>query len=230
MREKRHTSPKAISSLESLDGRVLLSAASVAHVVHHAPAAIHVSSQHHQANGSAAANRPAIAVPAFVGGGPSLAAMNFAIAAPAPTSSGPSPVLPRPVSPPSLAAPTPTPIPTPTDIQNIKNGVLAKAGQYLYEVYQEFAQSGNSGNFQSPLSNMIEISGSMVGVKVHTPDTNALSSTLTSVGMVIQATDPNSGTIQGLLPIAQLPTVAQIPVVTSITPVFLPKLSGMASL
>jgi hypothetical protein len=110
-----------------------------------------------------------------------------------------------------------------TDIGDVKNGPLAKAGQDLIAIYQAYGPSG-SGHLTSSGGASVEVVGSSVGVQVRTSgDVNALVATLRSMGMQIRATDPNTHIVAGLLPIAQLPNLAQLSHVTSITPILKPR-------
>jgi hypothetical protein len=112
-----------------------------------------------------------------------------------------------------------------TDIGDVKNGPLAKAGQDLIAVYQAFGPSG-TGHLTSSGGASVEVVGSSVGVQVRTSgDVNALVATLTGMGMQVQGTDPNTHIVAGLLPIAQLPNLAQLSQVTSIIPITIPRLA-----
>jgi len=177
-----------------------------------------------------------------------VAAMNAAqVANPTPATQGLSVATPQtqnpslPVSPPaqaqSLAAvPTgglnavnPTnPVPSATtDIGDAKNGPLAKAGQDLITIYQEFQASGGSSTFVSSKAGLIVIQGSNVGVVVNwngTGDFNAFVTELTDLGMQVQATDARTGNVQGLLPIDQLPNVVQLPQTRALNPIYRPVL------
>jgi len=115
---------------------------------------------------------------------------------------------------------------TPGDPSDVKNGPLAKAGQDLITVYTQFEAAGESDDFTltGPLASIIRIQGNTVGVDVGTAPSNisAMTSTLTGLGMQITATDPTTGKIEGFLPIAQLPAVAQNPDVLTIGPNYVP--------
>jgi len=97
----------------------------------------------------------------------------------------------------------------------------------IYQQYLQFVNSGGSGTFSSSLSNLIQIQGTSVGVKVHgtgTGDFNALVFSLKSMGMQISATDAVTQTVVGMMPITDLPAVAQGQQTLSVTPQYLPKL------
>jgi hypothetical protein len=112
---------------------------------------------------------------------------------------------------------------TATEIGDVKNGPLAKAGPDLIAIYQAFGPSG-SGHLTSSAGASIEVVGDSVGVQVRTSgDVNALVATLSNMGMQIRGTDPNTHIVAGLLPVAQLVTLAQLPDVTSITPISNPR-------
>jgi len=110
-----------------------------------------------------------------------------------------------------------------TDIGDVKNGPMAKAGQDLIAIYQAFGPSG-SGHLTSSGGASVEVVGSSVAVQVRTSgDVNALAAALSSMGMQIRGTDPNTHIVAGLLPIAQLPNLAQLSQVTSIIPISKPR-------
>lgn len=117
---------------------------------------------------------------------------------------------------------------TSTDVSDIKNGPLAKAGQQLIEVYTQYHDFNGSGDFTltGDLANYIRIQGDSVGVDVGTAPSQManVEATLKSLGMQITATDATTGTIEGYLPIAQLPTVAQDSNVLTLSPNYLPVL------
>ncbi|SIO58980.1 hypothetical protein SAMN05444166_5882 [Singulisphaera sp. GP187] len=120
----------------------------------------------------------------------------------------------------------PLQIPATTDIGDVKNGPLAKAGQSLigvYQDYQQYMEAGGNGPFASPLGANVMIEGTSVGVMIRGADWNALQTTLVELGMQIRATDPNTKSVEGLLPIAQLPTVAQLALVIAVSPIYKPK-------
>jgi hypothetical protein len=115
---------------------------------------------------------------------------------------------------------------TPVDIDEVKNGPLAKAGQDLIEVYNQFTNSGGGDDFAltGPLAERIRIQGNSVGVDVSAGPGNMVSmvSTLEALGMQVTATDATTGKIEGFLPIAQLPAAAQNSDVLTIAPNYIP--------
>ncbi|WP_406695141.1 hypothetical protein V5E97_29305 [Singulisphaera sp. Ch08] len=116
--------------------------------------------------------------------------------------------------------------PTTTDIGDVKNGPLAKAGQSLigvYQDYQQYMEAGGNGHFTSPRGANVIIDGSNVGVVIRGEDWVALQAALSELGMQVRATDPNTKSIEGLLPIAQLPTVAQLSLVSAVNPIYRPR-------
>jgi hypothetical protein len=111
---------------------------------------------------------------------------------------------------------------TTTDVGDIQNGPLAKAGQQLIALYQQFQQNGSVTPAQARL---LMISGSSVGVDIRVSgDVNTASTQLTGMGMKVSAVDPSTHTVEGLLPINQLLNVAQLSNTVSITPIFRPML------
>jgi len=110
-----------------------------------------------------------------------------------------------------------------TDVGDVKNGPLAKAGARLIALYQSFVNSG--GQETSARAGSIQVVGNQVRVDIRgTTSVGALASTLSSMGMQVEHTDANTRTVEGLLPISQLPAVAQLSQVTTISPVSNPVL------
>jgi len=119
--------------------------------------------------------------------------------------------------------PTPKTSATTTDVGDVKNGPLAKAGQGLIALYQDFQQFSGSGTFTSTHAANIETVGTSVRVDIRgTGDVGALSASLQGLGMQVTGTDANTHTVEGLLPIAKLPDSAQLSGVTTISPVYKP--------
>jgi len=223
MRELRRHLPKAVSPLEMLDERVVPSVIGFA-PMRHAAQAEHSSFQgrrfhfrHAQQfrNPSVTpfpSSTSTIASPSFSGSGSGATAAVI----PSPTTGDTATQL---VSPSAVTTPSVT-SPSPSDI---KNGPLAKAGQDLITIYQEFQQQGDA-TFTSSKAGLIEIQGTNVGVDVHMAagiDFNAFVSGLTKLGMQVRAQDATNGTVEGLLPISQLPSVAQNPQTLSVSPIYL---------
>lgn len=115
---------------------------------------------------------------------------------------------------------------TPVDVDDVKNGPLAKAGQDLIEVYNQFTNSGGGDDFAltGQLADRIRIQGSSVGVDVGAGPGNMVNmvATLEALGMQVTATDATTGKIEGFLPIAQLPAVAQNSDVLTLAPNYIP--------
>ena len=107
----------------------------------------------------------------------------------------------------------------------------ANAGDILntiYQDYQKYKKDGGTGTFTSSSSPFVVIQVSDVRVDVHgngSADFGSLVSTLQSLGMQVTATDSVTQTVEGMLPIDQLPTVAQEPQSLSVTPSFRPVLA-----
>jgi hypothetical protein len=123
---------------------------------------------------------------------------------------------------PSTASSTPV---NPPSISDIKNGPLAKAGQDLITIYDEFEQQGGSATFTSSLSGRVLIQGANVGVDV-TANGGAFDvfvSNLEHLGMQVLTSSATYGTVEGLLPISELPTVAQNAQTLSVSPISIPK-------
>jgi len=127
----------------------------------------------------------------------------------------------------STSATTSTSTGTGTDVGNIKTGPLAKAGQNLATLYQDFTAQGGSASFTSSESALLEIQGTKVKIDAHAAggDFNGYVSMLSSLGMQVESTDASSGTVEGFIPIAQLPSAAQNAQTLSLSPSFQPNLN-----
>jgi hypothetical protein len=97
----------------------------------------------------------------------------------------------------------------------------------IYDAYER-----NPAQFPANLpatdgANLVEIQGSNVGIEVqagNSADFATLQAELQNAGM--QVTSPQyGGTIVGMLPISQLPAVAQLPELGSVTPLLRPALN-----
>lgn len=220
MKEQRRRLPRVVSPLETLDDRIVPSAiapaltrhaAVVEHReaiqarVHHARHA-RMQLMHRVATGSATATvQPTVTS----GSGGATSA----------------------VSPPSATTPaavtTPSVTPTPTDI---KSGPLAKAGQDLITIYEEFQQQGGGASFTSSKAGYIEIQGTNVGIDAYMSGGNFTTyvASLASLGMQIKSQDAAHGIVEGFLPISQLPSAAQNAQTLSLSPIYTKGLSTMA--
>jgi len=108
-----------------------------------------------------------------------------------------------------------------------ENGPLAKAGQDLITIYEEFQQQGGSATFTSSEAGSVEIEGTSVGVDIHSAGGNFanLVSAMTALGMKVQTQDATHGIIEGLLPIGQLLSAAQNSQTRSLNAVYIPRLA-----
>jgi len=90
-----------------------------------------------------------------------------------------------------------------------------------YTEYVNFVQSGSQGAFNSSVSGQIVEVGSMVGIDVRFGSGNFLANAaqMQQLGMQITAGYPSQGVVEGLMPLGQLPSVAEDPNATYITPV-----------
>ncbi len=129
-----------------------------------------------------------------------------------------------------LAAPgygPPTWVPTTTNIADVKNGPLAKAGQDLISLYQEYqtylANDGVAGQFHSKQAGRLEIQGTNVGVDVNVyGDLNAYALAAARLGMKIGAIDTATGIVEGVVPIAQLPALVNVAGTVGVAPIYMP--------
>ena len=109
--------------------------------------------------------------------------------------------------------------------------VVAKGGQALGAIYQEFITyetAGSHGTFQPVEANRILFNGTTVGVDVRFTggDFNTLVSQLKGIGMQVTATSPGTEIVEGYLPIGQLPVVAANGLTTSLSPIYKPVLNN----
>jgi len=161
--------------------------------------------------------RPSVATPAILASpssstspSPSVASgsgMTFAIAPPGSEPGSPA-----------------TPAPTPS-VADIKNGPLAKAGQDLIALYQQYKSQGAGATFNPTGLGGVRVQGSSVGVDARISGGNLddYVSRLGGLGMQILAKDAATGTVEGLLPISQLLAAVQDPQTLSVTPMYNPK-------
>lgn len=123
--------------------------------------------------------------------------------------------------------------PTSNNIADVKHGPMARAGEQLLTIYQEyqaFTTANDQGQFHSSQADLVDIRGTTVGLDVSgVGDFNALQTTLRNQGMQITGVDPVRRIVEGFLPIAQLPTIAANPQVSGILPVYKPFLNSVGS-
>jgi hypothetical protein len=247
----RRTRRNAQFHVECLDDRVVPSAvhpgAGVAHVAHHHAMhrAVHHAARHavHHAPAMAAAAVPVFTVSqgdppagsiAQTGRGPSGTAKASLVRPHLPTApvlivpANPAPSIPTQPASPSPTTPTQPANPTPTNPNSpgpLPSNVTTPL-QSLYEQYQNFVNSGGTGTFSpTGLNPYMVINGTSVGVSIHdnnVGDFASLVSQLQSDGLQITISDPTSQTVEGMLPIANLPTIAQLPQAPSVLPMFKP--------
>jgi hypothetical protein len=95
----------------------------------------------------------------------------------------------------------------------------------IYQEYQQWVSGGEQGAFTSSLASMVVIDGTNVGVSVRATDSadfNALVSEVEGLGMQVSGSDATHLMITGMLPIAQLPNVAQLSQTESVAAMFRP--------
>jgi hypothetical protein len=100
---------------------------------------------------------------------------------------------------------------------------VAQTLDVIYDAYQ-----ANPSDFPENLpstngANLVVIEGTSVEIQVHDSDPSnfaAMVTNLQNAGMQITNSSAQYGTVVGLLPISQLPTVAALPDAPSVTPVF----------
>jgi hypothetical protein len=130
------------------------------------------------------------------------------------------PMVPPTATSPSPVAVSPTPTPTPQATSGSASGTASfppNVDQVLAMIYEEYEQ--DPSGFTGPMSsangaNLVVIQGDDVGIQVHDgnpADFPTLVTELQNAGMQITAASATYGTVVGLLPIAQLPTVGGLP-------------------
>jgi len=95
--------------------------------------------------------------------------------------------------------------------------------EVIYDAYQQDPSGFPAHLPSTDGASKVVIQGSNVGIQVHDnnpADFAALVSDLQSAGMQIQTTSALYGTVVGMLPIAQLPAVAELSEAPSVTPLF----------
>ena len=105
---------------------------------------------------------------------------------------------------------------TPTDPNNLldaQNGPMANLGPDVVKVYGEYLTyeaAGAKGAFTSPLSSQIHIKGTTIGLDVKgSGNFGTFESALQTIGMTVTSTNTTYEIIEGYVPIADLPKVAE---------------------
>jgi len=103
---------------------------------------------------------------------------------------------------------------------------MDKAGQTLNIIHQEYAayqQGGSQGAFVSSQARLVMITDTSVGVDIRVAgDVNVVAGQLKQIGMVVTAVDANTGTVEGSLPIGQIPAAVNAASVIGLSPMFRP--------
>ena len=97
---------------------------------------------------------------------------------------------------------------------------MSAALQSLYSQYESYESSGGSGTFTPTGVGSIELSGNDVGINFQISNTanfNTVLAQLQSDGLQVTTDSAAYGIIDGMLPIADLPAVAQISSTASVT-------------
>ncbi len=232
----QRTRRNAHFTLESLDDRIVLSAAAAAEAAVNAKAVLleqkhevrlaRLEARHAarlgKANGAAtpivinastSTTTPVSVSPVAVD---AALATTFSVGHPSPSHTRLPVSTTSPISVPELIPPSTThassPGPLPANV--------AAALQGLYEEY-ESQGGGSSFTPDEPNDKLLVISGTSVGVQIKasaSADFNTLVSRLQSEGMQVSSSSATYGLIDGMLPIAELGTVARLSGTTSVTP------------
>jgi hypothetical protein len=246
-RRDKRTRRQASFTLESLDSRLVLSAAAAgaaagAVVTPHEAKLARVEARHeaklariearHEARLAAfAAAHPASPIAIEIGGGTSTSTSATAAtsAATSASSATPTPV----TSATSVSGGTVTPneatpaLPAPTTTGQAATGALpANVAAPLQSLYTEYEAAG-SGTFtpSQPTDGLLQISGDSVEVSINVASGSAFDTALSQLetdGMQVTASSSTYNVIQGMLPISELPAAAQLP--SSVNPISAPSL------
>jgi hypothetical protein len=101
----------------------------------------------------------------------------------------------------------------------------------LQSLYQEYESQGGGSHFtpNQPSDKLLQISGTSVAVQLRMAspgDFHAFVSAVQADGMQVSSSSANYGVVVGMLPIAELPAVAQV--AASVTPAPPPVLNHRA--
>jgi hypothetical protein len=124
----------------------------------------------------------------------------------------------------------PTAPPTTSGVGTQGSVLPSNVSQTLDVIYQAYEQdpSGFDGNVPATNgANLVVIQGSNVGIQVHDGNPSDFSTLVTELqiaGMQITASSATYGLVEGMLPIASLPTIAGLPQAASVMPMFQPLL------
>jgi hypothetical protein len=114
---------------------------------------------------------------------------------------------------------------TPTG-SNSSGTLPANVDSTLQALYQQYESADNTSSFEPSGLGALRVSGGDVDVQITgngNQDFNALVSALVQDGFQVQGEDAADQVVQGMLPIAQLPTAATIPGALSIVAMFTPQ-------
>ena len=130
-----------------------------------------------------------------------------------------TPITTRSSSPTRTPPVTPTTDPTDALVPANAGPQLAK----LYTEYRAYVAAGSVGTFTSSLAGMISIQGNTVGVDIRgKSDVATFAGELSALGMKVGATESVTKTVEGFLPIDQIPMAASLPDTVAVSPIFSP--------
>jgi hypothetical protein len=102
---------------------------------------------------------------------------------------------------------------------------VAPALATIYQAYEQDPTGFTGVTSSTDGANLVVIQGDNVGIQVHDgnpADFNTLVTELQNAGMQITVADATHGLVVGMLPVAQLPTVAGLPQVPSVAALMYP--------
>jgi hypothetical protein len=128
---------------------------------------------------------------------------------------------------PSLS--TATTAPSSSIITDPENGPLANAGVDLLNIFLEYEAQGAGATFTPSGTTNIRIKGNTVGIdaRMASGSFSQYVSELTALGMQVQAQSATYGTVEGYLPIGQLPAAAQNPQTLALSPIYVTRSNTM---
>ena len=116
----------------------------------------------------------------------------------------------------------PTWVPTSTNLNDAHNGPLAKAGTDLVNIYHDYTTAlagGQSFSFTPADMKRFYTLGSSISVDINVyGNLVAYGKQAQALGMQVGAVDPKTGTLEGYVPISQLPAIVGLSGTVTVRP------------
>ena len=120
----------------------------------------------------------------------------------------------------------PTWVPTSTNLNDAHNGPLAKAGTDLVNIYHDYTTAlagGQSFSFTPADMKRFYTLGSSISVDINVyGNLVAYGKQAQALGMQVGAVDPKTGTLEGYVPVSQLPAIVGLSGTVGLSPGYLP--------